>query len=273
VRASTDVLDSRCEHYVFVSSVSVYRDFSLPVNEESQVAELADPASEDTHEHYGPLKVLCERIVEGAFRDRALIARAGTIVGPHDPTGRFTYWPMRIAGGGEVLVPGDPGRRLQFIDVRDLGSWLVRGAERGLAGCFNATGPEPRPSMQQLAEACRTASGSDASFTYVDSGFLTERGVGPWLELPLWVLDTPQWRHYLDVGVSRAVGEGLVFRPLAETVADTLEWARTGAPPDAGTGGTMIASKAGPAMGATGRVGLEPLRERQLLAEWRRRSP
>jgi 2'-hydroxyisoflavone reductase len=264
VRASAELLAERARHYTFVSSISVYAGFGEPVDEGSPVATLEDEASEDVPAHYGALKALCEQVVEEAFPGRALHVRAGLIVGPHDPTDRFTYWPERIARGGEVLVPGAPERTVQFVDVRDLAEWIVGGAERGLAGVFNATGPEAPLGMGRLVETCAAVSGAEASPVWVDEHFLVERDVGQWLELPLWV-DThdPDSRHFMGVAVGKALAEGLRFRPLAETVRDTLAWARSREGRGDGTA----------AMGGTEGVGLAPARERELLAEWRASRP
>jgi nucleoside-diphosphate-sugar epimerase len=180
VRASAELLDGRVGHYTFVSSCSVYADFSEPAREdETPLIRLADTSDESLDgDRYGGFKALCEQVVAEVFPDRGARIRAGLIVGPHDPTGRFTYWPSRIARGGEVLAPGRKGRQVQFIDVRDLGSWAVDLGERGEAGTFNATGPVPPVTMGELVETVRAVSGSDASFTWVDELFLQEHEVG-----------------------------------------------------------------------------------------------
>jgi 2'-hydroxyisoflavone reductase len=257
VRASADLLARNgVEHYVFVSSGSVYTDHSVPVDESSPVAALPDPASEDVEEHYGALKALCERVVADVFPGRSANVRAGLVVGPHDPTGRFTYWPVRIARGGDVLVPGRPERRLQFIDVRDLAAWMLDVAERRVAGTFNATGPVPPVTMGELVERCRAVSGSDARFTWVEDDFLVERGVGEWMELPLWIA-SPEYRHFMDVDVSKAVAADLRFRPLEETVRDTLAWASSDGEQAPLASGIEI-----------GEAGLRAECEAELLADW-----
>ena len=183
-----------------------------------------------TGENYGGLKVGCEDVVREVFAGAYTNVRAGLIVGPHDPTGRFTYWPVRVARGGEVLAPGDPERIVQFVDARDLGAWLVHAAEQRVVGDFNATG-EPRLTMGGLLETCRAVSGSDAELVWMTDEFLLGEGVGTWMELPLWL--EPAEAGFLQADVSRAVAAGLRFRPLAETVADTLAWARDGGAPGA----------------------------------------
>jgi 2'-hydroxyisoflavone reductase len=246
VRRSVEALvDSGA--YCFVSSVSVYADFSVPTNEESPVGVLGDlPDDEVTEESYGPLKALCEEAVRDVFGERALVVRPGLIVGPHDPTGRFTYWPHRVARGGEVLAPGPPDRPTQVIDVRDLAEWTVSLCEKGVGGTFNAT--HPGIAFGSLAETCRAVSSSDAWFTWVTDEFLLEQGVGEWMELPLWIAD-PALAAADRVAVSRALAAGLGFRPLEDTVRATLELAET-----------------------TVAAGLAPERETELLAAWHHRE-
>jgi 2'-hydroxyisoflavone reductase len=220
VRASADLLRGAAEHYTFVSSGSVY---AVPVppgyDESAPVIELDDPQTEKVEEHYGGLKALCERVVEDVFPGRSASVRAGLIVGPHDPTGRFTYWPHRIAAGGEVLAPAPPERPVQFIDVRDLGEWIVRLAEDRTAGVFNATCP-PLP-IGELLRTCVRATGSGAELVWVDSEFLVEHEVGEWMELPLWIAD-PEWEGFMQADVSRALAAGLRIRPLEDTIRATL---------------------------------------------------
>jgi 2'-hydroxyisoflavone reductase len=265
VRASAELLADRVGHYVFVSSISVYGDFSEVAREDETPLIRLDDTSDESLEgdRYGGFKALCERTVADVFPGRSARVRAGLIVGPNDPTGRFTYWPSRVARGGEVLVPGRKGRQVQFIDVRDLGAWLFDVGERGVAGAFNATGPEPPVTMGELLETCRAVSGSNAHLTWVDEAFLRENEVGEWMELPLWVAETgdPAWRRFLEADVSRAVAEGLRFRAVAETVRDTLEWALD-------TGGPRAPLASGLELGE---AGMNPDREAELLAEWRAR--
>lgn len=206
--------------YVFVSSISVYADVSLPPAENEAVIELAPGAeTDDGAETYGGRKAACERVVAEAFGDRALVVRPGLIVGPYDPTGRFTYWPHRVAAGGEVLAPGSPRDLVQFIDVRDLGEWLVRASAAGLGGTFNATG-EPVP-FGELLEECRRVSSSDADFTWLASERVLAEGVEPWLGLPLW-LPGEEYAGLQRTPVERAKAAGLAFRPLRDTIAATL---------------------------------------------------
>src|ERR1051325_6256679 len=163
VRASAELLADTVELYVFISSLSVIADTRVPgADESAPVGTLDDPTIEDaTGKAYGPLKALCEQAVEQVMPGRALNIRPGLIVGPHDPTGRFTYWPVRVARGGEVLAPGRPARQIQLVDVRDLAGWIIRLAEAGTSGLFNATGPDKVLTMEELLEECRRVAHSD----------------------------------------------------------------------------------------------------------------
>ncbi len=213
-----------CQRYVFVSSVSVYADLSRPNDEDAPA--LPDPHSEDVAAHYGALKAACERVVAGVLDERATIVRPGLIGGPHDPTGRFTYWPVRVAEGGDVLAPAPADGPVQVIDARDLAAWIVHLAERGPGGVFNAVGPET--TFGDALAAIRAAVGGDARFVWTDPARLT--GVEPWSELPLWAPHAP---GMLRTPNARALAAGLRLRPLGETAVDTLAWARTltGDPP------------------------------------------
>ena len=247
VRASAELLADAVEHYVFVSSISVYAEQSGRNTEESPVGEIGNwPVDElvddDDEGNYGALKALCERVVAEVFPGRHSNIRAGLLVGAHDPTGRFTYWPHRVARGGEVLAPRPPERRVQFVDVRDLAGWMLDLAERRVAGTFNATHPG-RP-WGELLETSRDVAGSDASFTWVPDAFLAEHEVGEWMELPLWIHD-PHWVGMHMADVARATEAGLSFRPLEETVREALELAEP-----------------------TDEAGLSPQREAELLSAW-----
>jgi len=207
-------------HYVFVSTISVYSDTSQPIDESSALFDPPDPEPETFDpEQYGGLKVGSERVVLQVFGERSAIVRAGLIVGPHDPTDRFTYWPRRLAEGGTVLAPGDPQQPVQLIDARDLGAFLVRLAAERTSGIFNATGPaEPLT----LGETLERIGGADR-LVWVDDQTLLDAGVGPWMELPLW-LPGDEYAGLLQADVSRAIAAGLTFRPLEETARDTLAW-------------------------------------------------
>jgi 2'-hydroxyisoflavone reductase len=223
VRQSAELLRDAVGRYVFVSSISVYADPSQPLEESSPLAELEDAASENVQEDYGALKAAVERVVTEVYGDRGTNVRAGLIVGPNDPTERFTYWPRRLAEGGDVLAPGDPSAPVQFVDVRDLGAWLVRLAEHGPGGNVNATGPAEPLTMEELLERMTAAVGSDAELQWVASERLLEEAVGPWMELPLW-LPGDEHAGMMRADIRRAVDAGLRFRPVEETTRDTLAW-------------------------------------------------
>ncbi|HVL31953.1 MAG TPA: NAD-dependent epimerase/dehydratase family protein, partial [Actinomycetota bacterium] len=234
VRKTSELLAGSVHHHVFISSISAYEDVSRPgMDETTPVGRLDDPTTEEiTGDTYGPLKVLCEEAVEEAAPGRALIVRPGLIVGPHDPTDRFTYWPRRIAKGGRYLAPGSPDRGVQVIDARDLARWIIHCVERRTTGVFNATGPQHPIPIGELFETARRESGSDASPVWVVDDFLTACDVVPWMGLPLWLPDEPDSAGFMAVSVERAVAAGLTFRPISETIRDTLEWDRErGEPP------------------------------------------
>jgi 2'-hydroxyisoflavone reductase len=256
VRASAEFLAGAADHYTFISSISVYAKLDRPgMDERADVGRLEDETVEQvTGETYGPLKALCERAAEEAMPGRTLIIRPGLIVGPHDVSDRFPYWPRRIARGGEVLAPGHPGVLTQIIDVRDLAEWTIAMVERRATGIYNATGPAAPLTMGEVLEACRQVTGSDARFTWIDDAFLLEQGVGPWMELPLWVPEEPDSAGFSAVDCGRAIGAGLTFRPLGDTVRATLDWDAS-RPAD-----------------TTYRAGLAAKREAQVLAAWHARQ-
>lgn len=222
VRASAELLAGSAAHYAFVSSISVYEDFGrIGLDEDAPVHTPPDPEPEELDvELYGGLKVGCERAVEAAMPGRTLIVRPGMIVGPYDYTNRFPYWRRRVAEGGEVLAPGDPEQQVQLIDARDLAGWMLRMAEGRQTGVYNATGPDRRLTMRGMLEEIREATRSDARFRWASEEFLLDAGVEPWEEIPFWVPE--EMAGILAVSVDRAVGAGLAFRPLAETVRGTI---------------------------------------------------
>ena len=256
VRASVEFLKDEVGHYTFVSSISVYADFStVGMDESAPVGTIEDETIEDiTGESYGPLKALCEQAVDTVMGvEHALHIRAGLIVGPYDLSDRFTYWPHRVAQGGDVLAPGNPEAPVQIVDVRDLAAWMIRATERGLSGAYNATGPTYDLTMQDVLVTCKTVSNSDANFVWVSDAFLQENEVGAYVEMPLWIPAEPDYAGFDRVNCQRAWQAGLTFRPLAETVKDTLAWSRK-RPSD-----------------YHWRGGLKPEREAELLQKWRNR--
>jgi len=221
-RAMAETLGGTVGHYTFVSTMSAYRECP-PGRSFDEHAPLAEG-----HEGYGALKARCEEALEAALPGRAAHVRPGLIVGPHDPTDRFTYWPRRVARGGDVLAPGRPERPVQLIDGRDLAEWCVRLAEERRTGAFNAIGPAATLTMRHLLETCHGAAGSAARFRWVADEDLLAADVKPWTELPLWIPENdPSHGGLLLADHRRALAAGLAFRPLAHTVRDTLEWDRS----------------------------------------------
>jgi 2'-hydroxyisoflavone reductase len=255
VRASATTLACSAGHYTFVSSLSVHPDGTpAGYDETAPVGVIDDPDNEVIDERtYGPLKALCESEVERSFPERALIVRPGLIVGPHDPTDRFTYWPRRVAHGGEVLAPEPRDYGVQVIDVRDLAGWILTMTEAGRTGVFGAAGPREPLTMEGVLEACVRVSGSDATLTWVDQAFLLDAGVEPWSEVPLWI-PIAGYEGFMAADVRRAIGAGLTFRPAEETIRDTLAWDATLAPD------------------REVKAGLTPDREAELLRAWRDRG-
>ncbi len=254
VRRSAQRLADVAGHYTFISSISVYADFSRPQRDENApLGTLEDESVEEvTNQTYGPLKVLCEGEAQRAFPGRALIIRPGLIVGPHDPSDRFTYWPVRAARGGEALVPGIPEQRVECIDVRDLAEWNVQMIEAGKTGVYNATGPAEPLTMQGLLDACNLAGGAETRFTYVPAEFLKAHDTDP-NRVNTWCIPEEEvaFRYIFDIDCSRAKADGLPCRPLLDTVRDTLNWHRQ-RPAD-----TPL------------KVGLEAEREKELLEAWK----
>ncbi len=254
VRASAELLSAAVERYLFVSTISVYAEPLAPgADESAPLASVPDPASEDVRAHYGGLKALCEKAAEAALPGRVLVVRPGLIVGPRDPTDRFTYWPARVARGGEVLAPGDGSDPVQIADVRDLAAWMVAMAERRETGTFNAVGPASPLSMRELLLACRRAPGSDARLAWVPLAFLEKSGLRPWVDLPAWLPGAGEDAGFARVSAARAIARGLRFRPVEETARDTLAWWRS----------LPEERRARP------RAGLSPEREAETLAAWR----
>ncbi len=261
VRDSARLLAPSAGHYVFVSTLNVFPDWGeQPVGADSPVHDgtpdaTTDDAPEDPVARYGWLKSGCERAVQREFGDRSTMARAGLLVGPHDDTGRLTSWLRRVADGGEVLAPGRPDKWIALADVRDLATWMLRCGPDGIAGSFITTGPAGQVRFDGVLDACRTATGSDARFTWVAEDFLAAQEVAPWTDLPFWLPESIGPAAF-DHDTRPAEQAGLRFRPVAETVADTWAWLRTTPDPphDSGRAST----------------GLDPDKERSVLAAWHR---
>ena len=254
VTASAQALLDAVNRYLFISTISVYSDFTIAnQNEDAPLARLDNPAAAEVNgETYGPLKTHCEEVVQQTYGDRATIVRPGLIVGPHDPTDRFTYWPVRATRGGEILAPQSPQVPAQFIHASDLADWTLHLLESELSGVYNTTGPDYPLDLGELLETCQEVASVPSTLTWVTPEFLAEHQVAPFAELPLWV--PPDMAGLLTVDCTRAHAAGLRHRPLAQTVAETVAWHKT-LPTD-----------------HTPRAGLTPAREAELLAAWHSRT-
>jgi 2'-hydroxyisoflavone reductase len=237
IAASAENLSPHVGVYVFISSMSVYADVSVPgVKETALLKTLTnDQLNEANHIHssnsgdygslYGGLKALCEQTLIDVIPDRSLIIRPGLIVGPYDYTDRFTYWVMRVQRGGEVLAPGRPGRSVQFIDARDLSEWIIRMIELKASGTYNANGLAGSVTMEEVLSACKTVTNSDATFTWVSESFLLEENVTAWSKMPLWLPeDYAPLSGFMFLNCDKAISTGLKSRQLNDTIAAIHSW-------------------------------------------------
>jgi 2'-hydroxyisoflavone reductase len=218
LQRTADVLHDQVDHYVFISSISVYARFPP-----GRAYDESAPVTSAT-EGYGGCKARAEEVIRAAFPGRVTVLRPGLIVGPHDPTGRFTYWPLRMARGGRVLAPGRPDRPVHFIDVRDLAAWCVQLAQQRKPGVFHGVGPAG--TMADLLQACHQAAAGNAQWVWRDDAHLLQANVAPWTGLPLWIPEADaDSGGMLLASDQRAVQAGLTTRPWVATARDTLEWA------------------------------------------------
>ena len=273
IEDATAILKDNVEHYTFISTISVYSDNSIVNMDES--GPLARIPEGETNiyqwQYYGPLKVLDEQAAETAFSGRTLVIRPGLIVGPRDRSDRFTYWPVRIERGGEVLAPGSPSDPVQIIDVRDLAEFTIHAIDARLTGPFNATGPVHPMTIAEMLHGCKAVTGGDATFTWVSAEFLEQEGVRAWMDLPVWVPPVGETAGFSTINCRKAIDAGMKTRPLAETVKDTLTWwktlsenARNGLAP--ATQWDVREEGKSPR-----RAGLPASREREVLEKWRAR--
>jgi 2'-hydroxyisoflavone reductase len=254
VTASATLLAPRVPHYIFVSTISVYhRDNIVGDDETAPVETIADPTNEDVKTNYGALKALSEQAAERVMPGRVANIRPGLIVGPGDPTGRFTHWPWRASQGGEMIGPGDGTTPTQWIDGRDLGAWIVKVVEDKTVGVYNALGPATPTTMKAALDACNEAGGNKAQIMWVDGGFLAKQGVMGWQDMPMWLDNKGDDAGFGTMKNTRAVGKGLVFRPCLDTARDTLAWLAT-LPPD-----EQLKARSS---------GIKPDKERDVLAAW-----
>ena len=236
VRDAAQILQGNVDRYVFISTISVFADVSKPGTDEN--GPLAKYAGADAMKEtvatlrasnyglYGPLKVLSEQEAEKWFPGKALVIRPGLIVGPGDETDRFTYWPVRVARGGEVLAPGDGNDPVQFIDARDLSEWTIRMVEQGTVGTYNATGPKQKLTMRKMLDGIKQATKSDARFTWAKAEFLAAQKVWAWSDMPVWIPAEGEHLGFSRISNARALGKGLTFRSIGDSTNATLEWFR-----------------------------------------------
>jgi 2'-hydroxyisoflavone reductase len=262
VRDAAQILKGNIDRYVFISTISVYADTSKGVDETAPLAKYDGPdAFKETleamkasgYKTYGPLKALSEQEAEKWFPGQTLIIRPGLIVGPGDETDRFTYWPVRIDRGGEVLAPGDPSDPVQFIDARDLAEWTIRMIENKETGTYNATGPVKALGIGVMLDGIKGALNSSAKFTWASADFLDAQKVAPWSDMPVW---TGEESGMARTNISRALAKGLTFRPLADTARDTLAWFKS----QSADRQTKL------------KAGLAPEREAEVLAAWKKQQ-
>src|SRR5881394_1966009 len=262
VRDAAQVLQSNVERYLFISTISVYGEVKTGPDENAPTEkyEGVDPYKETLeamkaggYKTYGPLKALSEKEAEKCFPGKTLIIRPGLIVGPRDETDRFTYWPVRIDRGGEVLAPGSPNDPVQFIDARDLAEWTIRMVENSETGIHNATGPAKPLGIGGMLDGIKQAEKSNATFTWVNEEFLAQQKVEPWSDMPVW---TGKDSGLARTNINRALAKGLTYRPLADTARDTLAWFKS-LPQDR-------QSKL--------RAGLTPEREAEVLSAWNKKK-
>lgn len=266
VRDVAQVLKGNVDRYVFISTISVYADTSKSGTDETAplakysgadaMKESRDSILASKYALYGPLKALSEQEAEKWFPQKTLVIRPGLIVGPRDETDRFSYWPVRIDRGGEVLAPGDPSDPVQFIDARDLAEWTIRMIENGETGIYNATGPERKLGIGEMLNAIKDANKSNANFTWLNADFLAAQKVEPWSDMPVWIPPRGEEAGGNQISNKRALAKGLTFRPLAETARDTLAWFKS-QPQDR-------QSKL--------RAGLTSEREAEVLAAWHKKQ-
>lgn len=221
---SANLLKDSVGQYVFISSISVFADFATPgMDESAPVGKMEDPTVEtmgENFQNYGPLKALCEEAAEKAMPGRVTNIRPGFIIGPLDPSGRFTYWPVRVKRGGEMVAPGSPSDPVQMIDARDLADFVVRCVEEKTFGVFNATGPDRKLGVGEMIEACEQGTGGDPTLVWVDGEFLQSHEGG----LPIWVPPMGEYAGFASINCRKAIAAGLKFRPLSQSARDTLAW-------------------------------------------------
>lgn len=260
VQSVIDALDQNIAHYTFVSSTDVYAVHSVPGSDETaELAAVTDLDDEGSVDNYGGFKALSEATLDAALPDRVHHVRAGLIVGPHDDSGRFSYWVRRIHAGGDVLAPEPRDQPVQFIDVRDLARWILHAATEHVTGAMNATASPGSMTMESVLNAINTRTGNRANLTWVGEEFLVSRGVKPWNQLPLWLppASFPSHAGYVTRDNSRAIAHGLELRPLTDTIRAVQEDLETRSLPGKGEISAGLDA-----------AGLTMVEESELLSQW-----
>ncbi len=252
VRGAGEALKGRVGHYMFISTISVFSDNSKPVDENGPLNTPSDIDAPFNAQAYGSNKVRCENEAKNQFGENVTVVRPGLIVGPGDLSDRFSYWPVRIDKGGEILAPGTPNDPVQYVDAQDLSQWIVRLAESRTMGIFNATGPKTPTTIAEMLYGIKAVTTSNASFTWVPAEFLAQKQVRAWSDMPVWVPPSGRTAGFARVNCNKAYNAGLTFRPLADTAKDTLTWYH----------GRPAAEQ------EKARAGLAPDKEKTVLAEW-----
>jgi len=256
--ASAELLKDKCQQYLMISTISVYAGFSqVGMNESAAVGTLEDTTVETVDgATYGPLKAYSEQAVTQHFGNRATILRPGLIVGPRDRTDRYSYWPVRASMGGDMLCPGSGADLVQYIDVRDLAEFIVHCLEQKTMGTYNTISDSKSETVQDMVNTCIEVSGADTNPVWADTDFLTEQGVRPWADMPVWVPNAGEMAGLSQIDVSRAFAAGMKIRDRKVTALDTLNWFKS-----------LPADRQ-----ATLRAGIKPEREKEVLAAWAERQ-
>jgi 2'-hydroxyisoflavone reductase len=236
VRDAARVLKDHIGQYIFISTISAYAANDTPADETAALAVYKgnDPMAETmkslnaNQQLYGPLKALSEKEAQSQYGEAATtIIRPSLIVGPGDATDRFTYWPVRLARGGEILAPGDGTDPVQFIDARDLAEWTVRMAEQRITGVFNASGPSEPITARQMLTGIAEGIRADPKLVWAPTDFLKANNVSAWADMPVWIPGQGRTLGFHRRDIRRAIEAGVAYRPLSLTAADTLAWFRT----------------------------------------------
>ncbi len=225
-KASCELLKNSVKHYCLITTISVYKDHATSHADESYpLGTIDDPTMEEiTGGSYGPLKALCEQAAEEIMPGRVAHVRPGLIVGPRDYSDRFTYWPVRVQRGGEVMAPGNPTDPSQWIDARDLAAFCVKSVEDKMVGPFNAVGPVTPSNIGEIILGCKAVMETDATFTWVPAEFLEAHSIGAWMQMPVWVPAEGDSKGIMTANIDKAIAAGLKTRPVGDTILDTLNW-------------------------------------------------